>query len=273
MSVTTNIATRVSSMFPNSANPWSAISKLASGSNIVNASDNPAGLAIATQLQGNLTALGQAGTNAAQGSAILQTASGGLSAIGGVLQRMMTLATQAASGNVTDAQRGDIQTEFANLGTEINQIAGQTSFGGQSLLNGTGPFAGGVNFTVGAQASDTVSVKLGNATTGAGGLNITGNVSTAANAQAMMSTVSQAIGTLTQMQASIGASQSQFNAVSQSIGTTADNVDAAASSITAADVALQKVAMTTSDVKAQARIAALTQANKMSQHVINLLKS
>src|ERR1700755_3075349 len=86
----------------NAADQSSALSKLASGSNITKASDDAAGLAIGTQLASDVSVLGQAQVNASQASSILQIADGGLSSISDILTRMKTLATEAASGNVTD---------------------------------------------------------------------------------------------------------------------------------------------------------------------------
>src|SRR3546814_6645900 len=72
----------------NSAAAAGSVGKLASGSRIVKASDDAAGLAIGTRLKADVTALTQAGINASQGASVVQVADGGLSRIGDVLQRM-----------------------------------------------------------------------------------------------------------------------------------------------------------------------------------------
>ena len=74
--------------------------------------------------------------NISQGQSLLRTADGGLSQISNVLQRMMALATEAASGQVSDAQRSqDIDTEYQALINSINTIASGTQYNGTSLLN------------------------------------------------------------------------------------------------------------------------------------------
>src|SRR5258708_13550464 len=104
----------------NASEQSSALSKLASGSNITKASDDAAGLAIGTQLKSDVAVLSQASTNASQASSILQVADGGLSVISDILQRMKSLATDAASGNVTDQQRSNhINTDYNHLPTDI----------------------------------------------------------------------------------------------------------------------------------------------------------
>ncbi len=117
----------------NSADESSALAKLSSGSNITKASDDAAGLAIGTLLQSDVTALTQASTNAAQATSILQIADGGLSNISDILQRMKSLASESDSGSVTDSQRSsDINAEYTQLLSEIDSIASDTKYNGQS---------------------------------------------------------------------------------------------------------------------------------------------
>src|SRR6201994_4186763 len=172
----------------NSAAESAAIQKIASGSRITPASDDAAGLAISTRISSDVTTLQQAATNASQATSILQIADGGASNISDILTRMKSLASESASGTVTDASRSYIQAEFSQLSSEIDSIASGTSYSGQSLLDGTSPFASGVSVLVGTTAADSVSVTIANlsvASLGIGGL----DVSTEANATAAMSTL------------------------------------------------------------------------------------
>src|SRR3546814_3770797 len=121
----------------NSAAAAGSVGKLASGSRIVKASDDAAGLAIGTRLMADVTALTQAGINASQGASVVQVADGGLSRIGDVLQRMKALAAQSLSGVPTDTERGFIDAEYQELKSEITAIAQTTRFNGQSLLDNT----------------------------------------------------------------------------------------------------------------------------------------
>ncbi|HIC82019.1 MAG TPA: flagellin, partial [Kiloniellaceae bacterium] len=120
----------------NSSQASSSVSKLASGSRIVKASDDAAGLAIGTRLKADVTSLTQAGINASQGASVVQVADGGLGRISDVLQRMKALAAQSLSGVPTDTERGFIDAEYQELKSEITDIALTTRFNGQSLLDG-----------------------------------------------------------------------------------------------------------------------------------------
>ncbi|MDR3436376.1 flagellin [Telmatospirillum sp.] len=112
------------------------LAKLASGSRIVEASDDAAGLAIGTQLDAGIAALQQDQANLGQGEALLQTADAGLSQISAVLMRMQSLAAAAISGQVSDSQRvQDLDTEYQQLAQQINVIASATEYGGTSLLS------------------------------------------------------------------------------------------------------------------------------------------
>jgi len=107
----------------NSSQETSKLSELASGSRIVQASDDAAGLAIGTQLNANVTVFQQDSVNISQGTSILQSTDGALAQISNVLQRMMALATSAASGQVTNTQRSeDINTEYKQLKSEVSSI-------------------------------------------------------------------------------------------------------------------------------------------------------
>ena len=100
-----------------------SLAKLSSGTRIVRASDDAAGLAVGTRLKSNVTVLKQAATNAVQARSVLQTADGALSRVGDILQRMKSLAAQSNSGSVDATARGFINTEFLQLRAEVDAIA------------------------------------------------------------------------------------------------------------------------------------------------------
>jgi len=265
----------------NSSKETSQLAQLASGSRIVQASDDAAGLAIGTQLQANSVVYSQDATNVSQGTAILQSTDGALAQISNVLQRMMALATEAASGQVTNAQRSqDINTEYQQLKTEIGSIISSTTYAGQTLLANSGSFLSNVKFMVGTLSSNflTISVAsvtisgtsglLGAASSGAGQ-----TVSTAKTALSAINQINSAINTITQDRAKIGAYESQFNFSGQDIATNVQNISAAASVVMDADVAAVKAQMSSVDVKTQASVAALTQASQLPQELLRLIQS
>jgi len=256
----------------NSSAETESISQLASGSRIVKASDDAAGLAIGTQLQASVTVLQQDQTNVSQGTSILQSADGALAQISNVLQRMMALATESASGQVTNSQRTqDINTEYTQLQTEISSIVNSTTYAGQSLLSGN--FLSNVKFLVGTTSTTflTVSVKSVKTSTLLG--TASAGVTTSAKAITAVAALNSAINTITQNRAQIGAYESQFNFSSQATSANILNTQAAASTILDADVAATKTQLSSQDVKTQASIAALTQAALLPQELLKLIQA
>jgi flagellin len=256
----------------NSGQETNLLSQLASGSRIVQASDDAAGLAIGTQLQANTTVFTQDQTNVQQGTAILQSADGAMAQISNVLQRMMSLATEAASGQVTNTQRTqDINTEYTQLKSEITSIVNSTTYAGQTLL--TGSFLSNVKFLVGTLSSNFITISVTSVSVG-GLLGTSGStVSSAAVALSAINQISSAINSITQDRAKIGAYESQFSFSNQDIATNIQNITAATSVILDADVAQVKSNLSSTDVKTQASVAALTQAAQLPTELLKLIQA
>ncbi len=258
----------------NSSMASSSVSKLASGSRIVKASDDAAGLAIGTRLKADVTALTQAGINAAQGASVVQVADGGLSRIGDVLQRMKALAAQSLSGVPTDTERGFIDAEFQELLSEIDGIAATTRFNGDSVLDGT---VTATDYFVGTDVSDTITVDFTAlaavsvfTTTGLG---VNGEaVDTAANASAAMAAVDTAIDSISEARATAGALISRFEFRGQQIATSLENIDAAKSSIMDVDLAAEQSKLVSNQVLVQAAVSAVSQANQIPQSLLRVLQ-
>lgn len=134
-----------------------ATEQLASGLRINKAADDAAGLAISEGLTSQVNGLGQGMRNAQDGINLVQTADGALAESQDILQRMRTLAVQAANDSNDSASRADMQAEVGQLEQQLDAIAHQTAFAGQPLLDGT--FTGKL-IQVGSDADDTIPVDL-----------------------------------------------------------------------------------------------------------------
>jgi flagellin len=129
----------------------SALSKLSSGNRITTAKDDAASLSIASGLSLDLASLRAARANISQATSVLQIADGGLAQITDILGRMQTLASTAQSDQISNTERGFINTEFTNLRNEITRIAQATEYNGIELLSGTT----GVGASLGTNAIGT----------------------------------------------------------------------------------------------------------------------
>jgi flagellin len=127
--------------------------KLSSGSRLNQASDDPASLMMADSLRAQQRLARMAIRNANDGISALSIADSALGSIGGILTRMAELAAQASNGSYSLPQRQALQSEFAQLGSEVQRIALTTSFNGIRLLDYQGTFSVqvGINGSVGSQ--------------------------------------------------------------------------------------------------------------------------
>ena len=120
-----------------SARSGASLSKLSSGSRVPSAKDDAAALAVGTGLRADVAAFRTAQMNAQQGSSLLQVADGGFSQITDILVRMKTLASQSQSGQISNTERGFLNTEYSALLGEIDRIAATTEFNSTKLLGGS----------------------------------------------------------------------------------------------------------------------------------------
>lgn len=132
-----------------------ALQRLSSGLRINSAKDDAAGLAISERFQSQITGLNMAQRNANDGISLAQTAEGALDEITANLQRIRELSVQSANATNSNSDRQALNQEVQQRIEEINRIAGQTSFNGLKVLNGT---FGTQTFQVGANTGETIGV-------------------------------------------------------------------------------------------------------------------
>ena len=115
------------------------LTQLSTGLKINSGADDAAGLSIANGMQANIAALTQSQQNASNGIGMLQTADGALSQVTSLLNRAVTLATEAASStlNTSGTQATALDTEFQSILSTINTIGSTTNFNGQAVFTGT----------------------------------------------------------------------------------------------------------------------------------------
>jgi len=115
------------------------LTQLSTGLKINSGSDDAAGLSIVNGMTANIAALTQSQQNASNGIGMLQTADGALSQVGTLLNRAVTLATEASSSNITSSQATALDNEFQSILTEVNQIGNTTNFNGVNVFASNSP--------------------------------------------------------------------------------------------------------------------------------------
>ena len=114
-----------------------SMQRLSSGLRINSAKDDAAGLAISERMTTQIRGLNQAGRNANDGISLAQTAEGALGTIGNNLQRIRELAVQSRNATNSTEDRAALQKEVAQLKSEVDRVAKDTSFNGTNLLDGS----------------------------------------------------------------------------------------------------------------------------------------
>ncbi len=280
--------------------------KLSSGLRINSAADDAAGLAIRELMRADIASLNQGVRNANDAISMIQTADGALQVIDEKLIRMKELAEQAATGTYTSSQRLIIDSEYQAMASEITRIANATDFNGIQLLNGnlsassgntavanwgndhvgsgmqaTGPLK--VHFgTANDCAQDYYYIAIGNSTASALGVGNDTNtsraeysggetVSTQSAAQNALEGLNAAILSKDNIRANLGALQNRLENTISNLEIQAENLQAAESRISDVDVANEMTQFTQNQIKSQAAVAMLAQANSMPQMAMQLI--
>jgi flagellin len=238
-----------------------AITRLSSGFRINQSGDDAAGLSVANSYRSQQAVLSQGIRNANDGLSTLQIKDGALGNVSTLLDRLSTLATQAASDSAT-VDRSALDAEFQDVLTEIDRevaVVGLDSDVAFSVFVSND----GANGSVGGTITEASVNALG----------LTGSaIDTAANAQTAVASIATAVTTLGGSQSTIGTLQNRLQfaislAQSQNV-----NAKAAESRIRDANIAEESANMTRYNILTQSGIAALAQANQQGSAVLSLLR-
>ena len=279
--------------------------RLASGLRINSAKDDAAGLQISNRLTSQINGLEQGNRNAQDGISYAQTAEGAMDEMTTMYQRIRTLALQSANGTNSAKDREALQQEVTQLCTEIDRISKDTTFGGEKLLDGS---KGQVDFQVGADANQKISVSLALGAKKDQGFDIEGvatvaknkagaavktdntadgartgfstdavskkkvfNIATAEDAQKVLENIDGFISTVDSKRAELGAVQNRLESTIRNQSNVSENVSDARSRIRDTDFATETANMTQQSIIQQASQSILSQANQRPQLALSLL--
>lgn len=244
--------------------------KLSSGYRINRAADDAAGLAISEKMRFQINGLSQAQRNAQDGISLIQTAEGALTEVHSMLQRLNTLANQAANGTYDATDRAKIQLEVNELVGEISNIAATVNFNGIQLLDGS---QNEVKFQISSEADTIISISLTSMKPGDLGATGLANLSVAdeTSAQNAINAIKSAISAVSTQRATFGAVQNRLEHTVNNLGVMVENLSASESRIRDADMATEMTAFTKNQILVQAGTAMLAQANSAPQSVLKLL--
>lgn len=247
--------------------------KLASGKRINKSSDDAAGLAISKKMEAEVRGLKVAQRNANDGISIVQVAEGGLSETSNIITRMRELSIQASSDTIGEKERGYLNVEYDQLLQEVDRIAKTTTFSGKPLLTGESE-TGVLDFQVGAYSGQENQIQFDPAQTDARieslGIDST-NILSKGDAQTNLQRLDDALDKVSSYRANLGAIQSRLQSTVNNLDTQTLNTDAARSRIEDVDVAESAAALASAQVKKQAGVSTLAQANSIPTSALRLI--
>jgi flagellin len=256
-----------------------SMTRLSSGLKINSAKDDAAGLQIATretsQIRGQTVAI----KNANDGISIAQTAEGALQESTNILQRMRELAVQSRNDTNGTADRGALDSEYAQMSDELTRIAGSTNLNGKNLLDGS---ASTVTLQVGSNTGTSNHIDLvltGSFTASALGVSSgtssisgTDNATAHTNVDAAISAIDAALATINSTRSSLGAAQNRLTSTISNLQNVNENATAALGRVQDTDFAAETANLTKQQTLQQASTSVLAQANQLPSAVLKLLQ-
>ncbi|RQW24525.1 Lateral flagellin [Rhodobacteraceae bacterium CH30] len=254
-----------------------SMTRLGTGLRINSAMDDAAGLQIATRLNAQSRGMSVAMRNTQNATSMMQTAEGALNEVSNIALRMKDLATQAADGSSSAADRTAMKTEFDALAAEVANIVGNTKFGGEKLLDTSAGFgkAGGVTFQIGADGAEKyafdVSGKLGTMKTETDALKA-GVFTDTTTANAAIGLADTALKAISDVRSDLGAGANRLQHVYNNLANVNNNTLMAKGRIMDTDYASESASMTSKQMLMQAGTSMLKQSGSMSQLAMSLLQ-
>jgi len=281
-----------------------AMERLSSGVRISSAADDAAGLAISSRLTSQIRGLDQAVRNANDATSMIQTADGAMVEVESMLQRMRELTVSAATGTNTTAELAILNTEFEALEAQIHSISTDTQWNGRNILDGS---LGEVDFQVGANASQTISITFADLNTDFGAteasqagvdgstsadldiftnLNVTAagttsgdetidlaaQVITGSAQSTTLGYIDTAIARVSSHRATLGATINRLEYAADNLTNISQNSRTARSRILDTDYAAETTTLARAQIIQQAGTAVLAQANQHAKSVLSLLQ-
>jgi len=279
LTVATNTGALMAQAAASSVNKEMEISmeRLSTGKRINSASDDAAGVAIASRLTAEIKGTNQAIRNAMDGQAMIDTAEGAMVEMENILQRMRELAVQSANGSNNSTDRANLNTELSALNDELNRIVDTTKWGGMTLLDGT--YSGGLVLQIGARnnASDILTASVTDMASSVLGTSASDTVNSVAvdtytNASAGITVLDNAISALNTQRGALGSHSNRMDHAVSNLTNISSNLQAGLGRIQDADFAAETTNLAKTQILQQASTAMLAQANASKQNVLSLLQ-
>lgn len=245
----------------------SSSARIATGSRLVGAVDDAAGVAIAERVRAQFEGLRQAARNTQEGVNFVQIAEGTLSQTTDLVQRMRVIALQSANGTYTDDQRTMLQRAVVLTLDELDAMVRRSHVNDINLLDGSRP---SLRVQAGPTATDTLDLTLGSndsAALGVGEL----SVATQADSVSALDRLDEAIDVLNEHRAEMASARARMERTITSLGASQDLARATHARINDTDLGAETVRMLRAQIASDSGAAMMVQVRQATQLVLNLL--
>ena len=253
-----------------------SVGSVSSGKRINNASDDGAGLSVATRLEADKTSLTQARRNINDALGLMQTAEGTLDTLTGIVIRFRELSVQALNETYTADDRRMMLTEMQDLNTDWRRIASESEYNGIAVTNSTDT----ISFQVSKDGSDAdaISVNLSRirvatitAFSTVGATALAGTAASSSSAATNLSLLDSSLDQLGQMRARVGSMQNRLSTAIDQSSAENSSLQVAQGRILDVNYASETANMTRLEMQREVSIASLSQAKNIPTGLLSLL--
>ncbi len=255
-------------------------SRINTGLAVSSTKDDSASYTIAQGLRGDMGGLKAVSSSLSRAKSVTDVAVAGAEQISDVVNQMKAKAYQSADAGIDSSTRTALNNDFVALRDQITTIVNSSDFNGTNLLKASGGSVTALqslqDSNTGSATWDPDSLSVANQGLDLGGSVVTigasGNISSQANAQAMIDTITTTQSNLKTTLSTLGAASRKIDAQSTFTNKLSDTIEAGIGNLVDADLAKESARLQALQVKQQLGVQALSIANQAPQTITSLFR-
>ena len=255
-------------------------SRINTGLNVASTKDDSASYAIAQKLRGDMGGLKAVSSSLNRAKSVVDVATAGAEQISDIVNQMKAKAYEASDAGVDSASRDSINQDFVALRDQISTVVKASEFNGTNLLKASGGSVSALQSLQDSNSATTTwdpdSLSVSNLGLDLGGSVITvaatGQVNTAAAAQAMIDTLTTTQTNLTTALGKLGSASRKIDAQATFTSKLSDVIEGGIGNLVDADLAKESAHLQALQVKQQLGVQALSIANQAPQSITSLFR-
>jgi flagellin len=273
LSVNTNTGAMVALQYLNKTETDLAATQehINSGLKVANAKDDASTFAIAQNMRSDVAAYQSVSDSLNRGLSVADVAISAGQAISDLLTTLKAKALAAADTSLDDASRAALNADFVSMRDQIVNIVNNANFNGTNLVDGS---VTGITALASADAANKISVASENMSLSGSIITMatTGNISTQANASAMITTINDSLHNVNSALARLASGEKKFTVQNDFVSKLMDTLNSGIGNLVDADMAKESSNLQALQVKQQLGVQALSIANSQPQILLSLFR-